>query len=85
MSEAVVSQTTQNSETLATKQEKKTGKRIPSTAREDEITPCVGLILKVIPLKLFLNMVPSSQADHARCVDVVVEDEMRVKTLGLST
>ena len=32
----------------------------------------IGLIPKVIPLKLFLDMVPSSTADvNARCVDVL--------------
>ena len=44
--------------------------------------PHLGLIPKVIPLKLFLDMVPSSPADvSARCVDVLTcffrEDQKR--------
>ena len=38
-----------------------------------EIIPHIVLIPKVIPLKLFLDMVPSSPADvNARCVDVAL-------------
>ena len=37
-----------------------------------ELVPHIDLIPKVIPLKLFLDMVPSSPADaNARCVDVL--------------
>ena len=37
-----------------------------------DLIPHIGLIPKVIPLKLFLDMVPSSPADvNARCVDVL--------------
>ena len=37
-----------------------------------DLIPLIGLIPKVIPLKLFLDMVPSSPADvNARCMDVL--------------
>ena len=37
-----------------------------------ELIPHIGLISKVIPLKLFLDMVPSSPEDvNTRCVDVL--------------
>ena len=37
-----------------------------------ELIPYIGLIAKVIPFKLFLDMVPSSPADvNTRCVDVL--------------
>ena len=36
------------------------------------LIPHIGLIPKVIPFKLFLDMVPSSPGDvNARCVDVL--------------
>ena len=36
-----------------------------------DLIPHIGLIPKVIPLELFLDIVPSSPADvNARCVDV---------------
>ena len=47
-----------------------------------ELIPHIGLIPKVIPLKLFLDITPSSPADvNARCVDVLacffIDDQKR--------
>ena len=37
-----------------------------------DLIPHIGLIPRIISLKLFLDMVPSSPADvNARCVDVL--------------
>jgi len=33
-------------------------------SRERKLTPYIGLVLKVIPFKLFYEMVPSSPADN---------------------
>ena len=50
---------------------KKQNKTKQERERERELIPHIGLILKVIPLKLFLDMAPSSPTDvNSRCVDV---------------
>ena len=50
-----------------------------------DLIPHIGLIPKVIPVKLFLDMVPSSPADvNARCVDVLacILEAIRIAMAG---